>query len=206
MRWSKRDMPILNTPIKTALFSIVFTSSVSAGMITDEGLAPYEICGLCHSLDGVSRMAKFPKLAGQPPLYIKKQIKDFMTEKRTNDGGQMVAIMTEVDPTTIDEIADWFAAQSVPSPELETDLDLSIGKALFEKQKCATCHRGVGQQAPHIPYLFAQHQSYLAKQMRDFRDGNRDNDAGQLMQNAMGPLSDDEIELISTYLASKERN
>ena len=206
MRWSKRDMPILNTPIRAALFSLIFSSSVSAGMITDEGLAPYEICGLCHSLDGVSKMAKFPKLAGQPPLYIKKQIKDFMEEKRTNDGGQMVAIMTEVDPTTIDEIAKWFASQTAPSPEIETDLDLSLGKALFEKQKCATCHRGVGQQAPHIPYLSAQHQPYLAKQMRDFRDGNRDNDAGQLMQNAMGPLSDEEIELISTYLASKERN
>lgn len=175
-------------------------------MITDEGLAPYEICGLCHSLDGVSKMAKFPKLAGQPALYIKKQIKDFMEGKRTNDGGQMVAIMTEVDPTTIDEIAKWFASQTPPSPDIETDLDLSLGKSLFEEQKCATCHRGVGQQAPHIPYLSAQHQAYLAKQMRDFRDGNRENDAGHLMQKAMGPLTDDEIELISSYLASKERN
>lgn len=198
-------MPIPNTTIKAILFSLLLSSPASAGMITDEGLEPYEICGLCHSLDGVSRMAKFPKLAGQPPIYLKKQIKDFMEGKRTNDGGQMVAIMTEVDPATIDEIAKWFASQTPPSPEINIDGDLSLGKDLFEKQKCVTCHRGVGQQAPHIPYLSAQHPSYLAKQMRDFRDGNRNNDAGQLMQNAIGPLTDDEIELISIYLASMER-
>lgn len=190
---------------KAVLFLGLVASPASAGMITDEGLAPYEICGLCHSLDGVSRMAKFPKLAGQPAPYLKKQMQDFMSGKRTNDGGQMVAIMTEVKPGTIDEIVNWFAAQTVPSPDYETDLDIDAGKALFTQQKCGSCHRGKGVQAPHIPYLTAQHQAYLAKQMRDFRDGRRGNDMGHLMRKAAGPLSDEEIDLISAYLASQDR-
>lgn len=178
---------------------------VSAGMITDEGLAPYEICALCHSLDGNSPMAKFPKLAGQPPLYIEKQVKDFLTQKRTNDGGQMSAIVTEIDPATIGEIADWFAAQQAPPPAEDVAGNKQAGKALFAKYNCQTCHRGVGQQAPHIPYLKAQHEAYLVKQMRDYKSGARANDLGKLMQNLMARIQDDEIKDIAAYLASEQR-
>jgi cytochrome c553 len=32
-------------------------------------------------------MARFPKLAGQRPAYIVKQVRDFRDGQRSNDGG-----------------------------------------------------------------------------------------------------------------------
>lgn len=182
---------------------LFFVKPTHAGMITSEGMAPYEICALCHSLDGISRMAKFPKLAGQPAPYIKKQIKDFLSGKRTNDGGQMSAIVTEIDPESIDEIANWFSSQNAPEPD---SFDKSLqGEQLFVSYKCNTCHGGVGNQSPFVPYLNAQHKDYLVKQMRDYRDGERTNDIGKLMQKTMVSITDKEIEELAIYLASLAR-
>ena len=83
--------------------------SVNAGMIDKEGMAPWEICGLCHGLDGNSRMAKFPKLAGQKASYIEAQFNAFRHQLRTNDGGQMQAITEEVEPEDIRIIAEYFS-------------------------------------------------------------------------------------------------
>ena len=46
-------------------------ASARAGMIDESSLKPWENCALCHSLDGVSHMAKFPKLAGQGPACLR---------------------------------------------------------------------------------------------------------------------------------------
>jgi len=181
-----------------------FASEAHADMIETDGLAPYEVCALCHSLDGVSRMAKFPKLAGQPTLYLEKQIKDFISGHRMNDGGQMVSIVSELDPEDIPAAAEWFSNQPHPVPDPPTELVVE-GEALFEDRNCAECHAGGRQQSPLQPYLRAQHPEYLAKQMTDFRDGDRQNDAGQVMQKKMIGLSDDQISALADYLAATPR-
>lgn len=173
-----------------------------AGMITDEGMAPYEICALCHSLDGNSRMSKFPKLAGQPAAYLEKQIVDFLTGGRDNDGGQMAAIVTELDAENIPAVAEWFASQPAPPP---ADLDdIASGAAAFADLGCKTCHDESPPNAS-VPHLTAQHQAYLAKQMEDFRDGRRSNDRDGAMAAAMQDVTDAEIEAIARYLAATPR-
>src|SRR5262249_39938588 len=71
------------------------TSLARADMIVTEGMQPWETCAECHNLDGISVMARFPKLAGQRPDYIAKQVRDFRDGRRRNDGGQMAAIAAE---------------------------------------------------------------------------------------------------------------
>jgi len=192
--------------VKSTIYAlaVVGASAANADMIDTSELAPYEVCALCHSLDGVSRMAKFPKLAGQPSLYLQKQIKDFRAGHRTNDGGQMESIVRELAPEDIPVVADWFAAQPAPPPD-EIGDDHATGAELYAAQNCATCHAGAVDQSPLHPYLEAQHSSYLVKQMTEFRDGARQNDPGQLMQKAMIGLSDGEIRAIATYLAATPR-
>jgi cytochrome c553 len=203
----RQDMPVVNILKSVYAISFFAASSIignaNAGMIDKDGMAPYEICALCHSLDGVSRMAKFPKLAGQPALYIEKQIRDFLSGRRTNDGGQMAAIVTEIDVETIGAIAEWFSFQKAPQPD--DPEGNAEGAQLFVDYKCNTCHGGVGRQAPFMPYLNAQHEVYLTKQMKDFRNGERTNDDGKLMQKAMATISNDEISKIAIYLASIAR-
>ncbi|MFK7893829.1 MAG: cytochrome c, partial [Granulosicoccus sp.] len=130
----------------------------SANSALDHYDQPWEICALCHSLDGNSHMAKFPKLAGQPSGYLQKQLHDFLQGKRTNDGGQMSAIVTEIDVEDISRIADWFASQPAP-PAMTTDTDLSAGRALYDELKCADCHSSDTRNKPsaYAPYLTSQH-------------------------------------------------
>lgn len=178
--------------------------SATADMINSDELPPYEICALCHGLDGVSAMAKFPKLAGQPHLYLEKQIRDFLKGHRENDGGQMAAIVTEITEDDIPIAAKWFSSKPSPVPAEKGPLHAK-GEALFTRMGCDTCHVGGKAQSPLIPYLRAQHAGYLGKQMSDFKAGRRANDAGGNMQKRMSALSKDEIDAIASYLAATPR-
>ena len=182
---------------------IGFTAIAYAGMIETDSLAPYEICGLCHNLNGISFMAKFPKLAGQKPEYLKKQFTNFNTEQRSNDGGQMQAITTEVDMERLDEIADYFA--SLPPPPANNELNdtelLTVGKGLFEQGKegvaaCMSCHGNAGSNAP---WLYGQHAQYLKKQLLDFAAGDRESTE---MQPIASNLTEGDITAVTYYLES----
>ncbi len=195
------------------LVGLMMSCEASAGMVTTEGLEPWEICGLCHNLDGISVMPKFPKLAGQRPAYIRKQFLDFHGARRENDSGQMLAITTEVDLNRLDDIAAYFSSLPAPPPLAEDDAGkVAQGEYLFENGRadvpaCAGCHEaGVveGLDTP-APWLEAQHRDYLIKELLDFRSGARANDPLGVMRRIAGQLEDGEVEAVARYLASTER-
>lgn len=176
------------------------------GMIDKEGMAPWEICGLCHGLDGNSHMTKFPKLAGQKADYIKSQFIAFRNHSRDNDGGQMQAITQEVELKDLDAIALHFAAQPAPIPDSNQTVDAILyrqGKELYEQGRnglpaCVNCHN---QQRTDTPWLDAQHQDYLEKQLGDFRKNARRNDPDAGMQSVAASLSAQELEALAHYLS-----
>ncbi|MEO0386617.1 MAG: c-type cytochrome [Pseudomonadota bacterium] len=191
--------------VLSALAVLAVATPAAADMISSEGLQPYEVCGLCHGLDGVSAMAKFPKLAGQKAGYIEKQLHDFRAGRRLNDGGQMQAIVTELSPEDIPVVAAWFESQS-PPPVAVGEGAVEEGAAVFKARGCAGCHSVApapgGLLAPH---LTAQHPRYLAKQLTDFRDGARENDPDGVMRTVAATLSDAEIAALAAYLAATPR-
>ncbi len=177
-----------------------------------QGVAPQEICDLCHSLDGISRMAKFPKLAGQKAAYIKKQFLDFHAGRRTNDGGQMSGITRELNTTHIDAIARYFSQLPAP-PAMPLPADPSAhkqsqqGATLFfhgrqSLDACTTCHGVEARHLPLSPWLDAQHHAYLVKQLQDFKHGRRHNDSDAVMRSIAAKLTDEDIEALARYLAS----
>src|SRR5690606_6213311 len=98
---------------------------------------------------GVSPMSKFPRLAGQKAEYIEKQLADFLAGARSNDGGQMSAIVTEIDPGQFRDTAVYFAALPPPPPVLPEDdaTPDTAAKTLIEQGDpgrailaCASCH------------------------------------------------------------------
>jgi cytochrome c553 len=179
-----------------------------ADMTDTESLQPWETCALCHGFDGNSTMAKFPKLAGQKPAYLRKQIRDFALGWRDNDGGQMVNMVADLNSSDIDQIADWFASQSPPQP-VSADLSVSGLKAarkLFyqgsaERPACNSCHHPDNAQ---IPYIRSQHAGYLKKQLNDFKTKARTNDSGH-MHAIANTLSVQQIEWLASYVASLDR-
>src|SRR5262245_66333226 len=89
-------------------------SLTNADIIVTEGMQPWELCAACHSLDGISAMARFPKLAGQRAAYIVKQVRDFRDGRRSNDGGQMQASASDIEDDDLDKKAAYFAGLPPP--------------------------------------------------------------------------------------------
>lgn len=161
---------------------------------------PYERCALCHGLFGQSHLDKFPHLAGQKPGYIRAQLDVFLAGKRANDGGQMSAIVTELKPEEIPVVVAWFSEQDPPAPG--TPPSDTLGLELTETLGCLGCHDDAQSDAP---YLTAQHAGYLAKQMRDYRDGHRTHsEAAEVHLNLFSDINAD-IDAIAVYLSSQER-
>lgn len=162
---------------------------------------PYETCALCHGLFGESHSGKFPHLAGQKPEYIQAQLDAFLEGRRTNDGGQMSAIVTELKPEDFQVVVTWFSKQEPPTPTAAPSDD--NGMKLIQSSGCLDCHSGDADD--DVPHLTAQHAGYLAKQMRDFRDGHRTHsDAAEMHQSLLTDM-DTGIDSIAAYLASLER-
>ena len=181
-------------------------ASATAGPLSYEGTAPWEVCGLCHGYEGKTPRSKFPRLAGQKPDYIIKQLKDFASGKRENGGGQMSAVVTEVSPDDYAAIAEWFASRE-PAPPDAPEGDAALGAELFKQKSCGVCHLAPEPPTrPLIPRITAQHERYVAKQLRDFRDGARANDVGGVMRLRAKTLTDDEIEALAAHLASRPRS
>jgi len=182
-----------------------------ADMIDTSGMAPWEVCALCHSLDGISRMPKFPKLAGQPAPYIEKQLSAFRSGVRTNDGGQMAAIADGVPDAVRPVVAAYFAGLKPPPPvplaarDPAVDDVIDNGLASASVPACMSCHAPDRIAASGAPRLEAQHAPYIAKQLRDFREGRRDNDPNGVMRAVAGALPETLIEPIAQHLAARER-
>jgi cytochrome c553 len=67
--------------------------------------------------------------------------------------------------------------------------------------RCALCHGANGESASAIyPRLAAQHPQYLAKQLRDFRDGRRKSDT---MSDMARDLRDEEIMALAAFFSGK---
>ncbi len=185
-----------------ALLGLFLAGPALADFIDDDTPA-YEPCALCHGLFGDSPRDKFPKLAGQRPAYIEAQIRAFLAGTRSNDGGQMAAVVTELAPDDIAVVVDWFSTQD-PPPPIATD-DAQTGYIAYLSAGCEECHDERASGPQKIPYLASQHPAYLAKQMRDIRDGRRLGVGSDVMRAQLRRLSDADLDAIAVYLAAQDR-
>jgi cytochrome c553 len=69
-------------------------------------------------------------------------------------------------------------------------------------QLCAACHgqNGVPTDPKTIPVIWGQERSYLFKQMRDYRNGERDN---PIMSPIAKALAEEDLRPIAAYFAAK---
>lgn len=70
---------------------------------------------------------------------------------------------------------------------------------------CAACHgmTGKGRSNGKVPVLHGQNPTYLAAQLRDYRDGRRDNDVLKEMRFFAQKLTDDEINALADFYAGE---
>jgi cytochrome c553 len=169
-----------------------------------------EVCAACHGPDGNSSQGIYPSLAGQTARYIYLQLKDF------NEGRRSDPLMTPVAKTlTKDDmlnVAAYFAAQELRPTDFNADPARGTGPAGLvtailkgstkaAETLCTMCH-GTGFLGQNeIPRLSGQQHDYIVKQLKDFKEGKRTNDAGN-MAAVSKTLSDEDIENLAAYLAN----
>ena len=66
------------------------------------------LCAMCH-LGGFSGQNEIPRVAGQYPEYVVKQLKDFKARTRTNDAGSMTSVAQTLSEQDIDNLAHYIA-------------------------------------------------------------------------------------------------
>jgi cytochrome c553 len=163
-------------------------------------------CAACHGADGNSVNPEWPKLAGQHADYIYKQLVEFKSGDRQNAlmAGQVAALSDQ-------DMADLAAYYATLEPTIgEADPALvakgeeiyRAGNAASGVSACIACHSPTGKGNPmaKFPMLGGQHATYSAIQLKAFRSGQRANDAGQMMRNIAGKMTDAEIEAVVQYM------
>jgi cytochrome c553 len=66
------------------------------------------LCAMCH-LGGFSGQNEIPRVAGQHPEYVTKQLKDFKARTRTNDAGSMTSVAQTLSEQDIENLAHYIA-------------------------------------------------------------------------------------------------
>jgi cytochrome c553 len=66
------------------------------------------LCPMCH-LGGFVGQNEIPKVAGQYPQYIKKQLLDFRAKRRTNDAGNMTSVAGTLSDDDIENLTQYIA-------------------------------------------------------------------------------------------------
>jgi cytochrome c553 len=163
------------------------------------------VCVACHGADGNSGIPENPKLAGQHPEYLVKQLQEFKSGKRKN--AVMMGFASTLSDEDMRNIAFWAAGQKA-KPGFAKDKDLvALGERIYkggiadrQVAACAGCHSPSGAGIPaQYPRLAGQHADYIAASLRGYRDGARNNNV-QMTQNA-AKMNDREIKAVADYVA-----
>jgi cbb3-type cytochrome c oxidase subunit III len=207
---------LMNKVLVSLLLTLGITGMAHAAGNAEAGQTKVAVCGACHGADGNSVMPNFPKLAGQGERYLLKQLNEIKagsTPGAPEGVGRKVVEMTGMlDPYSEQDLADiaaYFASQKGTVGMADPAL-VAAGEQLFRGGKleqgmpaCTGCHapNGAGNDLAGFPQLGGQHQAYTAKQLTDFREGNRTNDGETMIMRAIAAkLSNKDIAALSSYI------
>ncbi len=165
------------------------------------------VCAACHGADGNSIGAPNPKLAGQHPEYLFKQMRNFKSGERQNPiMNGMIAAFNE---DQMRDLAAYFASQKQVGAQAKDKDTLALGQKIFRAgvaakalPACAGCHGPSGAGIPaQFPRIGGQLSEYIETQLKSFRDGSRANDPNKMMRTIALKMTDAEIKAVADYVA-----
>ncbi|MDD5390033.1 MAG: c-type cytochrome [Gallionellaceae bacterium] len=193
-----------------ALLMSVITSAVAAEKVQGDPAKAESIvasaCASCHGLDGNSPVPGFPKLAGQSPVYLLRELKEFKLEHRKSEAmTPFIANLSEEDQANL---ALYFAAQK-PTPGVVTKPELvAAGKKIYLEgnsdsgvPSCDGCHSESGAGSDRFPRVAGQDVEYTLAQIKLYAQHVRKYGI-KAMRIVAERLTDLEAEAVAQYLAS----
>lgn len=162
------------------------------------------VCAACHGADGNSAITLNPKLAGQHPEYLEKQLIEFKSGKRAN--AVMSGMAAGLSDEEMKEIAAYFSAKKLTLGQAASNGAGSLGEKIYRGgiaatgvPACASCHGPNGAGLPkQFPRLSGQHADYTLAQMKAFRTGERAN--APMMMAISAKMTDAEMAAVSDYI------
>ena len=171
-----------------------------------------QVCAACHAADGNSVAPANPKIAGQIPEYLSKQLADFKAQggkKPVRESAIMTPMVANLSAADMKNLAAFYAGQQI-KPAAATDKGLAaLGQKLWRGGNpatgvpaCAGCHGPSGAGIPaQYPRLSGQFAEYVAAQLKLFRDGARANDPNGMMRGVAARMTEREIRAVAEYAA-----
>jgi cytochrome c553 len=171
-----------------------------------------EVCAACHGPDGNSIGPANPKLAGQIPEYLAKQLANFRPGKDNRadrPNNIMAGFAATLSPEDMRSVAAFYAGQKLSPEKAQDKSTVELGQRIFragiaEKSvpACAGCHGPTGAGVPaQYPLLGGQYAEYIEAQLKAFRSGERANDPNRMMRMTAARLSDAEIKAVANFIA-----
>jgi len=170
------------------------------------------VCVACHGPDGNSPLPVNPKLAGQHPEYLLKQMKNFKavggkSPERMNP--IMNGMIAAYDEGQMRDLAAYFSAQTQKGETAKNRETIERGQKLYrggDQAKglpaCAGCHGPTGAGIPaQYPRIAGQFAEYMEAQLKSFREGTRTNDPNKMMRTIALKMTDAEIKAVADYIA-----
>jgi len=172
------------------------------------------VCAACHGMDGNSVVAQWPKLAGQHPGYLLRQLK--LIRGGARPVPEMAPIVANLTDQQLEDLAAYFSTQS-PKPDVADPKLVEAGRQLFRAGNsdtgvpaCMACHGPAGEGIPlaGYPMVAGQHAVYLTNQLQKFRNGQtwgEDDTPSKVMVGVAQALTDDEIKSVTSYIQGLHR-
>ena len=189
-------------------------NAYAAGDAT-KGKAAYAVCAACHGANGMGNKAlNAPRIAGQEPWYLERQLKNFKGGIRGADpkdtyGMQMRPMaLTLANDQAVSDMAAFLSSMPVSkSSESSVKGDVAAGKTAY--MICQACHgpTGGGNKALNAPRLTGLQDWYIVRQLKNFKSGARGTKAGDTYGMQMRPMAltlttDAAINNVAAYIAT----
>lgn len=162
----------------------------------EAGKAAYGVCAACHGQQGEGNQAlNAPRLAGQEPWYLARQMKAFAEGLRGTRPGDSYGMqmrpmaMAASDPTALENLIAYIGTlPDVPAPPT-IEGDVAAGEKAYAV--CAACHgpRAGGVEQMGAPRLAGQSDWYLVRQIHNYQQGLRGYDPKDIYGRQMQPMA-----------------
>ena len=190
----------------------LFVAQVQAQDLAKAQNTANQVCAACHAADGNSIAPANPKIAGQFPEYLHKQLADFKAQggkKPARESAIMLGMVANLSDADMKALAAFYAGQKL-KPAAASDKSLAAlgqklwrgGNAASGVPACAGCHGPTGAGMPaQYPRVAGQYPEYIASQLKAFKDGTRTNDPNGMMRGVSARMTDREMRAVAEYAA-----